>query len=104
MAEGETESNEDLLKLLEQEESMRTLIDKTNYNYNQMKIKMDRTYSNRQHLVRETKPIKEIVDLYPGLYVHDLVRYRIYSAFHSLFSLFSLWFNRIFYFDLFLFI
>ena len=43
------------------------------YDYNQMKANMDLTYPNRRRLVREMKPIKEIVDLYSGFCVHDLV-------------------------------
>lgn len=61
------------MQLLQQADSMRILINTTNYDYSQVKAKMDLTYSHRQRLVREMKPIKEIVDLYPALCVHDLV-------------------------------
>ncbi|CAF4717373.1 unnamed protein product, partial [Rotaria socialis] len=38
-----------------------------------VKAKMDITYPHRQRLVREMKPIKQIVTLYPALAVVDLV-------------------------------
>ncbi len=54
-------------------ESMRILINTTNYDYGQVKLKMDITYPHRQRLVREMKPIKEIVELYPALSTINLV-------------------------------
>ncbi|CAF1468480.1 unnamed protein product [Rotaria magnacalcarata] len=33
---------------------------------------MDITYAHRQHLVREMKPIKEIIELYPALSITGL--------------------------------
>lgn len=52
---------------------MRILINTTNFDYAQVKAKMDLTYTHRQRLVQETKPIKEIVQLYPALAITDLV-------------------------------
>ena len=60
-------------QLSQQPESMRVIINTTNYDYGQVKAKMDITYPHRQRLVREMKPIKQIVDLYPALSVTDLV-------------------------------
>jgi hypothetical protein len=34
---------------------------------------MDITYAHRQRLIRETKPIKEIIELYPALSITDFV-------------------------------
>ncbi|CAF4775845.1 unnamed protein product, partial [Rotaria magnacalcarata] len=51
---------------------MRVLINTTNYDYGQIKSKMDITYAHRQNLVREMKPIKEIIELYPALSITDL--------------------------------
>ncbi|CAF3911302.1 unnamed protein product [Rotaria magnacalcarata] len=34
---------------------------------------MDITYAHRQHLVREMKPIKEIIELYPALSITGLL-------------------------------
>ncbi len=61
------------MQLRQHAESMRILINTTNYDYGQVKVKMDITYPHRQRLVREMKPIKEIVELYPALSVTNLV-------------------------------
>lgn len=66
------------MQLSEQAESMRVLINTTNYDYSQIKAKMDITYLHRQHLVRDMKPIKEIVELYPAFSVVSLVSHTIY--------------------------
>ncbi len=62
-----------LMQLQQQAESMRVMINTTNYDYSQVKAKMDATYSHRQQLVREIKPIKNIVELYPALSITNLV-------------------------------
>ncbi|CAF4510906.1 unnamed protein product, partial [Didymodactylos carnosus] len=51
---------------------MRVLMNATNYDFGQIKSKMDITYPHRQRIVREMKPIKEIVELYPALSVTNL--------------------------------
>ncbi len=56
----------------QQAESMRVMINTTNY-YNEVKTKMDTTYLHRQQLVREMKPIKIIVELYPALSIPNLI-------------------------------
>jgi hypothetical protein len=61
------------MRLYEQAESMRLLINTTNYDYNQVKAKMDLTYAHRQRFVQEMKPIKEIIELYPALSITNLV-------------------------------
>ncbi len=61
------------MQLYGQAESMRVLINTTNYDYNQVKAKMDLTYAHRQRLVQEMKPIKEIIELYPALSIANLV-------------------------------
>jgi len=50
------------MQLYQQAESMRVMINTTNYDYSQVKAKMDATYLHRQQLVREMKPIKDIVE------------------------------------------
>ena len=52
---------------------MGILINTTNYDYAQIKAKMDTTYGHRQRLDREMKSIKEIVELYPTLLVTSSV-------------------------------
>ncbi|CAF1316320.1 unnamed protein product [Rotaria sordida] len=66
------QSQECLMQLSQQADSMRVLINTTNYDYGQIKAKMDITYPHRQRLVQEMKPIKQIIDLYPALTVTDL--------------------------------
>jgi len=61
------------MQLCQQAESMRVLINTTNYDYGQVKVKMDITYAHRQRLVREMKPIKEIIELYAALSITDFV-------------------------------
>jgi hypothetical protein len=61
------------MQLCQQAESMRVMNNTTNYDYGQIKMKMDTTYSHRQQLVREMKPIKDIVELYVGLSITSLV-------------------------------
>ncbi|CAF1458973.1 unnamed protein product, partial [Adineta steineri] len=62
-----------LMQLYQQAESMRVMINTTNYDYSQVKSKMDATYSHRQQLVQEMKSIKDIVDLYPALSITNLL-------------------------------
>jgi hypothetical protein len=61
------------MQLCQQAESMRVLINTTNYDYGQVKVKMDITYAHRQCLVQKMKPIKEIIELYPALSITDIV-------------------------------
>jgi len=61
------------MQIYQQAESMRVLINTTNYDYGQIKAKMDLTYAHRQRLVREMKPIKEIIELYSALLITDFV-------------------------------
>lgn len=63
------------MQLGQQAESMRVLINTTNYDYGQVKVKMDISmkYAHCQRLVREMKPIKEIIELYPALSITDFV-------------------------------
>ena len=49
---------------------MRVLV---NYDDGQVKTKMDITYP---HLIREMKPVKQMIDLYPALSVTNLVSLR----------------------------
>ncbi|CAF4376815.1 unnamed protein product [Rotaria socialis] len=69
------EQPEELLKqLYQQAESMRGVsINTTNYDYGQVKSKINIIYAHRQHLVRDMRPIKEIIELYPALSIADLV-------------------------------
>ncbi|CAF3791531.1 unnamed protein product [Rotaria sp. Silwood1] len=67
------QSQECLMQLSQQADSMRVLINTTNYDYGQIKAKMDITYPHRHRLVQEMKPIKQIIDLYPALTVIDLI-------------------------------
>ncbi|CAF4519098.1 unnamed protein product [Rotaria socialis] len=73
LIEEKEQSEECLMQLAQQADSMRVLINTTNYDYSQVKAKMDITYPHRQRLVREMKPIKQIVTLYPALAVVDLI-------------------------------
>ncbi|CAF4394456.1 unnamed protein product, partial [Rotaria magnacalcarata] len=72
LLEEKQQPEELLMQLYQQAESMRVLINTTNYDYGQVKSKMDITYAHRQNLVREMKPIKEIIELYPALSITDL--------------------------------
>ncbi|CAF3370843.1 unnamed protein product [Rotaria socialis] len=69
------EQPEELLKqLYQQAESMRGVsINTTNYDYGQVKSKINIIYAHRQHLVRDMRPIKEIIELYPALSIADLL-------------------------------
>ncbi|CAF2819414.1 unnamed protein product [Rotaria sp. Silwood2] len=71
LLEEKEQSNELLMQLCQQAESMRVLINTTNYDYGHIKSKMDLTYAHRQRLVQEMKPIKEIIELYPALSITD---------------------------------
>ncbi|CAF1433102.1 unnamed protein product [Rotaria sordida] len=62
-----------LMQLYQQAESMRVMINTTNYDYSQVKSKMDATYSHRKQLVQEMKPVKDIVELYPALAITNLL-------------------------------
>jgi hypothetical protein len=73
LIEEKEQSEECLMQLAQQTDSMRVLINTTNYDYSQVKAKMDITYPHRLRLVREMKPIKQIVTLYPALAVVDLL-------------------------------
>ncbi|CAF2124960.1 unnamed protein product [Rotaria magnacalcarata] len=73
LLEEKQQPEELLMQLYQQAESMRVLINTTNYDYGQVKSKMDITYAHRQNLVREMKPIKEIIELYPALSITDLL-------------------------------
>jgi hypothetical protein len=73
IVEENEQPEEFLMQLCQQAESMRVMINTTNYDYGQIKAKMDTTYSHRQQLVREMKPIKDIIELYPGLSITNLV-------------------------------
>ncbi|CAF4440201.1 unnamed protein product, partial [Didymodactylos carnosus] len=72
LMEEKQQSEESLMQLSQQAESMRVLMNTTNYDSGQIKSKMDITYPHRQRIVREMKPIKEIVELYPALSVTNL--------------------------------
>ncbi|CAF1112654.1 unnamed protein product [Rotaria sordida] len=48
---------------------MHVLINTTNYEYGQVKDKMDATFTHRQRFIQEMKPTTEIVELYPSLSV-----------------------------------
>ncbi|CAF3844233.1 unnamed protein product, partial [Adineta steineri] len=61
-----------LMQLYQQAESMRVMINTTNYDCSQVKSKMNTTYSHRQQLVREMKFIKDIVELYSALSITNL--------------------------------
>ncbi|CAF2076544.1 unnamed protein product [Rotaria magnacalcarata] len=73
LLEEKQQPEELLMQLYQQAESMRVLINTTNYDYGQVKSKMDITYAHRQNLIREMKPIKEIIELYPALSITDLL-------------------------------
>ncbi|CAF3311023.1 unnamed protein product [Rotaria socialis] len=73
LLEEKQQPEELLMQLYQQAGSMRVLINTTNYDYGQVKSKMDITYAHRQNLVREMKPIKEIIELYPALSITDLL-------------------------------
>jgi hypothetical protein len=73
LLEEKQQPEELLMQLYQQAESMRVLINTTNYDYGQVKSKMNITYAHRQHLVREMKSIKEIIELYPALSITDFV-------------------------------
>ncbi|CAF1332359.1 unnamed protein product [Rotaria sordida] len=73
LAEEKEQSEESLMQLIRQAESMRVLINTTNYDYGQVKAKMDIKYVHHQRLVQEMKSIKEIVELYPALSVTNLL-------------------------------
>lgn len=73
LVEEQEQSEEHLMQLSEQAETMRVLINTTNYDYGQIKAKMDLTYPHRQRLVREMKPIKDIIELYPAFSIVSLV-------------------------------
>ncbi|CAF1329724.1 unnamed protein product, partial [Didymodactylos carnosus] len=60
------------MQLSQQVESMRVLMNTTNYAFGQIKSKMDITYPHRQRIVRDMRPIKEIVKLSPALSVTNL--------------------------------
>ncbi|CAF3580674.1 unnamed protein product [Rotaria sordida] len=62
-----------LMQLYQQAESMRVMINTTNYDYSQVKSKMDATYSHRKQLVQEMKPVKDIVEVYPALAITNLL-------------------------------
>ncbi|CAF3873487.1 unnamed protein product, partial [Rotaria sp. Silwood1] len=62
-----------LMQLYQHAESMRVMINTTNYDYSQVKSKMDATYSHRKQLVQEMKPVKDIVELYPALAITNLL-------------------------------
>ncbi|CAF4136886.1 unnamed protein product, partial [Adineta steineri] len=69
----EYQQPEELVKqLYQQAESMRVMINTTNYDCSQVKSKMNTTYSHRQQLVREMKSIKDIVELYSALSITNL--------------------------------
>jgi len=57
---------------------MRVLMNTTNYDFGQIKSKMDIAYPHRQRIVRKRRPIKEIVELYPALSVTNLLSNRKY--------------------------
>ncbi|CAF1480515.1 unnamed protein product [Rotaria sordida] len=48
---------------------MHVLINTTNYEYGQVKDKMDTAFTHRQRFIQEMKPTTEIVELYPSLSV-----------------------------------
>ncbi|CAF4118789.1 unnamed protein product, partial [Rotaria sordida] len=51
---------------------MHVLINTTNYEYGQVKDKMDATFTHRQRFIQEMKPTTEIVELYPSLSVEAI--------------------------------
>ncbi|CAF4517659.1 unnamed protein product [Rotaria socialis] len=73
LLEEKQQPEELLMQLYQQAESMSVLINTTNYDYCQVKSKMNITYAHRQNLVREMKPTKEIIELYPALSITDLL-------------------------------
>ncbi|CAF4461008.1 unnamed protein product [Rotaria socialis] len=73
LIEEKQQSEECLMQLFQQAESLRTLVNTTNYDYSEVKAKMDITYPHRQRLVHEMKPVKHILELYPALSVSNLI-------------------------------
>ncbi|CAF2101603.1 unnamed protein product [Rotaria magnacalcarata] len=73
LIEEKQQSEECLMQLFQQAESLRTLVNTTNYGYSEVKAKMDITYPHRQRLVHEMKPVKQILELYPALSVSNLI-------------------------------
>ncbi|CAF1391843.1 unnamed protein product [Rotaria sordida] len=73
IVEENQQQQELLMQLYQQAESMRVMINTTNYDYSQVKSKMDATYSHRKQLVQEMKPFKDIVELYPALAITNLL-------------------------------
>ncbi|CAF5141488.1 unnamed protein product, partial [Rotaria magnacalcarata] len=73
LIEEKQQSEECLMQLFQQAESLRTLVNTTNYDYSEVKAKMDITYPHRQRLVHEMKPVKQILELYPALSVSNLI-------------------------------